>query len=120
MKVSFILITILSLSDLSNTANGFVPRTTSIQETWTTTYPSSITSALYSILPKGKEIGLLTFDLDDTLYPIAAVVKDANAAFVKAMERYGYEGFSGFDIVCTGIELRKELAKTDPEEAAGL
>jgi hypothetical protein len=27
-----------------------------------------------------KEIGLLTFDLDDTLYPIAPVVRDANGA----------------------------------------
>lgn len=31
---------------------------------------------------KMKEIGLLTFDLDDTLYPIAPVVRDANGACV--------------------------------------
>ena len=28
--------------------------------------------------PKVKQLGLLTFDLDDTLYPIAPVVDDAN------------------------------------------
>jgi hypothetical protein len=28
-----------------------------------------------------KELGLLTFDLDDTLYPIAPIVEDANGTF---------------------------------------
>jgi hypothetical protein len=38
---------------------------------------SSIATASSTIT---KEIGLLTFDLDDTLYPIAPVVRDANGA----------------------------------------
>jgi len=62
----------------------------------------------------------LTFDLDDTLYPIAQIVEDANDAFVKAMERYGFEGVDAFDIVKTGKEVREELSAIDPEKAAGL
>lgn len=31
--------------------------------------------------PEVKQLGLLTFDLDDTLYPIAGVIEDANGAF---------------------------------------
>lgn len=69
---------------------------------------------------KIKQIGLLTFDLDDTLYPIATVVEDANSAFVTAMERFGFEGVDAFDIVTTGKIVREELAETDPEAAAGL
>jgi len=70
--------------------------------------------------PKVKELGLLTFDLDDTLFPIAPVVEDANSAFVKAMERFGFPGLSAFDIVETGKQVREEIAVTDPEKAAAL
>jgi len=67
-----------------------------------------------------KNLGLLTFDLDDTLYPISQIVEDANAAFVTAMERFGFEGVDAFDIVKTGKEVREELHAIDPEKAAGL
>ena len=42
------------------------------------------------------------------------------AAFVNAMERYGFPGLSAFDIVETGKLVREEIAETDPERAAGL
>jgi len=70
--------------------------------------------------PSVKNLGLLTFDLDDTLYPIANVVDAANAGFVTAMERFGFEGVDAFDIVNTGKEVREELHAIDPEKAAGL
>jgi FMN phosphatase YigB (HAD superfamily) len=38
-----------------------------------------------------RTLGLLTFDLDDSLYPIAPVLHDANSAFVRAMANYGYD-----------------------------
>jgi FMN phosphatase YigB (HAD superfamily) len=37
-----------------------------------------------------RTLGLLTFDLDDSLYPIAPVLHDANGVFVRAMANYGY------------------------------
>ena len=37
-----------------------------------------------------RTLGLLTFDLDDSLYPIAPVLHDANSVFVRAMANYGY------------------------------
>jgi hypothetical protein len=40
--------------------------------------PSPSSSVATASSTKIKEIGLLTFDLDDTLYPIAPVVRDAN------------------------------------------
>lgn len=60
---------------------------------------------------------LITFDLDDTLYPIAPVIEEANTAFAKAMERYGYAGIKPNDIDETTKLVRAEL---DPEVAAAL
>mmetsp|Transcript_8179 Transcript_8179/g.12557 ORF Transcript_8179/g.12557 Transcript_8179/m.12557 type:complete len:409 (-) Transcript_8179:117-1343(-) len=68
----------------------------------------------------GKSIGLLTFDLDDTLYPIAGVVDAANTAFVRTMEKFGYSGLTPSDIVETGKLIREEIAAEDPQAAAVL
>ena len=43
-----------------------------------------------------------------------------SAAFVTAMERYGFPGLSAFDIVETGKIVREEIAAEDPEKAAAL
>ena len=53
-------------------------------------------------------MGLLTFDLDDTLYPIDVVIKEANVAFAKAMERFGFAGIEpeAIDNLCK--EIRRE------------
>lgn len=64
-----------------------------------------------------RPLVLLTFDLDDTLYPIAPVIDEANAAFAKAMERYGFDGIKPDDIDVLTKKVRQELP---PEEAAAL
>jgi len=64
-----------------------------------------------------KTLGLITFDLDDTLFPLKAVIDEANAAFVQAMDRFGYEGINASDIVEVGRKIRQELP---PGEAAAL
>jgi len=64
-----------------------------------------------------RPLVLLTFDLDDTLYPIAPVIQDANTAFAKAMERYGYTGIQPSDIDAAAKQVRAEM---DPEDAAAL
>jgi len=67
---------------------------------------------------KPKTLGLLTFDLDDTLYPITPVIDEANAAFARAMGRFGYEGLTPMDIVQTAKLMREEIAEEDPKAAA--
>mmetsp|Transcript_18602 Transcript_18602/g.51918 ORF Transcript_18602/g.51918 Transcript_18602/m.51918 type:complete len:412 (+) Transcript_18602:228-1463(+) len=115
-----------AIAVFSTITDAFVPLSNSRRQIVTTS-----TSTLYSDTavsdasstssePGVQNIGLLTFDLDDTLYPIDQVVKDANAAFVTAMERFGFEGVDAFDIVTTGKEVREELSKTNPEKAAAL
>ncbi len=59
---------------------------------------------------KKKRLGLVTFDLDDTLYPIAPVLDEANAAFSTAMSNFGYVDIRPSDIVETGKEIRADLA----------
>lgn len=60
---------------------------------------------------KKKTLKLLTFDLDDTLYPIAPVLNEANKAFASAMIKYGFGGISPNDIVEASKEIRKEMAR---------
>jgi hypothetical protein len=67
-----------------------------------------------------KRLGLLTFDLDDTLYPLAPVIEEANQAFSKAMAKYGFPGILPQDINDMSMEIRQEMAKTDPEGSAVL
>mmetsp|Transcript_4925 Transcript_4925/g.7122 ORF Transcript_4925/g.7122 Transcript_4925/m.7122 type:complete len:406 (-) Transcript_4925:282-1499(-) len=69
---------------------------------------------------KVTSLGLLTFDLDDTLYPIAEVIDAANTAFVTTMEKFGYSGLTPTDIVETGKLIREEIAAEDPQAAAVL
>lgn len=54
-------------------------------------------------------MGLLTFDLDDSLYPIDIVIQEANAAFARAMERFGFDGIRPDQIVETARKIREEL-----------
>jgi len=124
MKVSVIILHLLSL--LGANTNAFLPCNENHRQTVSTStstlYADTAVSdvSMESSKSDAKSLGLLTFDLDDTLYPIAQIVEDANAAFVTAMERFGFEGVDAFDIVNTGKEVREELHAIDPEKAAGL
>merc|ERR1719356_58193 len=60
---------------------------------------------------KKKKLGLLTFDLDDTLLPIEPVLNEANTAFSQAMSEFGYVGIQPSDIVETGKEIRSSYSK---------
>lgn len=56
---------------------------------------------------KPRTLGLITFDLDDSLYPIEPVLSDANNVFVKTMAEYGYS-IEPQDIVDAGKRIREE------------
>ena len=55
-----------------------------------------------------KNVGLITFDLDDTLFPIGPVVQDANIAMFESMAKFGYEDATeeGYLLACK--DIRKE------------
>mmetsp|Transcript_19551 Transcript_19551/g.42505 ORF Transcript_19551/g.42505 Transcript_19551/m.42505 type:complete len:430 (+) Transcript_19551:247-1536(+) len=72
-----------------------------------TTSTTTTTSSVDDTLPKTKTLGLLTFDLDDSLYPIAPVLHDANEIFVQTMSNYGYD-LEPNDIVEAGKRIREE------------
>ncbi|KAL7551991.1 hypothetical protein ACHAWF_015201 [Thalassiosira exigua] len=69
--------------------------------------PSSPAVARVDAPRKTRTLGLLTFDLDDSLYPIEPVLHDANEAFVEAMTNYGYP-LEPQDIVEAGKRIREE------------
>jgi len=109
-------VTILIVSAMGT--NAFTP---SISSTCTAFRSCSV--PLYSTTEgttKTKKLGLLTFDLDDTLYPVAPVISEANEAFAKAMATYGFKGIQPGDIEDTGRQMREEIAVEDPKRAAAL
>ena len=77
----------------------------------TTTEDNETTSATTVTKKKKKKLGLLTFDLDDTLYPIAPVLDEANTAFSTAMSNFGYVGIQPSDIVAAGKQIRQDIAE---------
>jgi len=100
----------------SNTASTATCNTAGLQSTAESV--QAVQEAVQS--PDTKTLGLITFDLDDTLYPLAPVIDEANAAFARAMNKYGFPDIQPEDINQLSIQLRKEMAKTDPEAAAVL
>ena len=97
-----------------------------ISSSTTTTGPVQSTAESLETLeeavasPDTKTLCLLTFDLDDTLYPLAPVIDEANAAFARAMNKYGFPNIHSEDINKKSILLREEMARVDPQGAAVL
>ena len=62
-----------------------------------------------SSTPTNRKLGLITFDLDDTLFPILPVVQEANEAMFRSLSEFGYDDASeeGYHSACK--QLRKEL-----------
>jgi len=121
MKIPTIAAAVLVLTD--SVVHAFtVPRAARVRATaaFAASEESTTTAEPKQEEAVTKQIGLLTFDLDDTLYPIDKVLSEANDAFVKAMEKFGYTGLNPEDIVNTGKEIREEMSKTDPIDAATL
>ncbi|KAL3782377.1 hypothetical protein ACHAW5_001118 [Stephanodiscus triporus] len=56
---------------------------------------------------EGRTLGLLTFDLNDLLYPIVPVLRSANGVFFRAMANYGYN-LEPDEIVKTTTRIRAE------------
>lgn len=68
---------------------------------------ASIAESPTTTSQKTNTLGLLTFDLDDSLYPIELVLNDANKVFVQTMANFGYNlGIN--DIVEAGKLIRQE------------
>lgn len=125
MRVS-LLVSLLAASDPS--VNAFVTRQQPVvrNTAFTRTTLHSTTSSTEEAVkddvktPRTKTLGLLTFDLDDTIYPLAPVIEEANAAFARAMDKYGFPNIAPTDINTCSIQIRTEIAVTDPERAAVL
>lgn len=91
-----------------------------VQVTLYSSTESETDSTTTSPSTKPKKLTLLTFDLDDTLYPMSKVAPEANAAFAKVMTNFGYDDIGPLQIVKTEREIRARIAETDPEKSACL
>lgn len=131
ISVSFALITLIQPSGIYS----FTPR--QIHKNWGALFvgnsrtrgslsvkcaiePSAVDSEATESKKKVSTLAILTFDLDDTLYPISLIIDEANSAFARAMKQFGFENIEPNDIVETGIKIREKMAETDPERSACL
>lgn len=73
-----------------------------------------------AVSTKQKTLGLLTFDLDDTLYPIKPVIDEANAAFARAMKSFGFDDIEPDTIDKVGREIRQRVQEHDGPAAAAV
>lgn len=96
-----------SSSTRSSSLSSFRLASTSASATVDESTASSVDQPTRSKPRKTKKLGLLTFDLDDSLYPIAPVLSDANKVFSQAMSNYGYD-IDPQDIVEMGKKIREE------------
>ena len=58
-------------------------------------------------------LALLTFDLDDTLFPCGPVVAEANEAMIASIVAHGYPSVTNEDVLSATKVIRNELRKTD-------
>ena len=58
-------------------------------------------------------LALLTFDLDDTLFPCGPVVAEANEAMIASIVSHGYPSVTNEDVLAATKAIRNELRKTD-------
>ena len=78
----------------------------------------AVSSSTTAVPKKKKKLGLITFDLDDTLYPIAPVLDEANSAFSTAMSNFGYVDIQPSDIVEAGKQIRQAVAEEGAESTS--
>lgn len=60
-------------------------------------------------LKETPKLALLTFDLDDTLFPIGPVVEDANDAMIRAMHRLGFTKSTNKNVLKHTTAIRKSI-----------
>ena len=59
--------------------------------------------------PTHNQLDLLTFDLDDTLFPIGPVVAEANDAMILRLQTFGYTDANNDEIIAASKRIRTEL-----------
>lgn len=107
-------VTASSLHDASSfTATSYLRRPSSTTATTSSYLPRlhDRTTELNAVPPQDDDnrLHLLTFDLDDTIFPIGPVVADANVAQLRTLINYGYDGACNDEIIAASKRIRTEL-----------
>mmetsp|Transcript_11889 Transcript_11889/g.26025 ORF Transcript_11889/g.26025 Transcript_11889/m.26025 type:complete len:138 (+) Transcript_11889:193-606(+) len=106
-----------SLTLWSHSASSFTATSILRQQNTLSSSPSlhhrhDGTSALNVIPPphnNNNELRLVTFDLDDTIFPIGPVVADANVAQRETLVKFGFSNACNDEIVAASKQIRTEL-----------
>lgn len=112
---TWIILVLLQLLLANNDAFTAVPRNTNrptkMKPALLRHYQSTniVDSSKQQPARRKKQADLITFDLDDTLFPVAPVIRDANEALVQRMKCAGYDDLSEQDINDTTKYIRTAL-----------
>lgn len=94
----------LYLNSLPKPTKAFIP--TPIQSTSHTMHlPPKTSTIIYA--------NLITFDLDDTIFPVGPVVHDANQALIEHLNINGYHSISQESLIASTKYIRNELLKKE-------
>jgi putative hydrolase of the HAD superfamily len=120
---------LISLLTFDFSVTGFVPGKQNLVVPFKL---SSLCSQSGDVVAEEPSLALLTFDLDDTLFPVAQVVEDANNAMIRSLHEAGYLEATNDRIVqhtkairrkqrkkMTYTELRKRAIRTEMELLSG-
>ena len=70
-------------------------------------------AAAFSTISSRPTLALLSFDLDDTLFPCGPVVAEANEAMIASIVAHGYPSITNEDVLSATKAIRNELRQTD-------
>ncbi|KAL7506149.1 hypothetical protein ACHAXN_003458 [Cyclotella atomus] len=68
----------------------------------------------YASASSNNELHLLTFDLDDTIFPIDPVIQDANSIMVQTLKSHGYNADND-EIIAASKRIRKQVRERGEE-----
>ena len=104
---SLVLLTLTQLVYFyTSTTESFCPIVNKIPYSSTTT---SSSSSYYTRL----HADLITFDLDDTIFPVGPVVHDANEALICHLNQIGYDTITQESLISSTKYIRNELLKNN-------
>mmetsp|Transcript_11890 Transcript_11890/g.26027 ORF Transcript_11890/g.26027 Transcript_11890/m.26027 type:complete len:134 (+) Transcript_11890:193-594(+) len=102
-----------SLTLWSHSASSFTATSILRQQNTLSSSPSLHRTSTLNVIPpphnNNNELRLVTFDLDDTIFPIGPVVADANVAQRETLVKFGFSNACNDEIVAASKQIRTEL-----------
>ncbi|KAL3799118.1 hypothetical protein HJC23_002246 [Cyclotella cryptica] len=105
---SLLVLALETVSGFIKVPGTILPRSP-LQNRLAFTSAESSNTANENIDTSNNELHLLTFDLDDTIFPIDPVIRDANSVMIQTLHSLGFHGACNNEIISASKRIRQEL-----------